>query len=75
MKKALRFILLSPIFAVMVLFDIVKFPLILLGYLPIAVLLWLSAKLSGNEGFPMREFISDFFLMGCKVCVTIWEEM
>lgn len=73
MADVLRFIVLSPLFAVLVLFDIVKLPIVVCLFLPIGLIMALATNLRG-EDFPMEDFLSDFFFLGIKSCLVIWKD-
>ena len=50
MKKWLRAIVMSPVIVVFILFDVVKFPFVVLFFAPVSGLAFLSEYKYGNKG-------------------------
>lgn len=71
LKSVLRFLLLSPVFAFLIVFDIVKIPV--LGFLifPIFALLDIAEQLRGERS-NFLEIAKEFTFMGCLTCRLIW---
>lgn len=70
MKKALRLILCIPFFVLFILFDIVKFPYIIL-FSPIWLLMALIYALEGKKSY-FLEFIFEGLTLGTRTAYKLY---
>ena len=71
MRKLLLYILSSPLFVIGLLFDLIKFPVVVVIFLPFSIFMWVLDLLRGGVILTPFEFCCDVATMG----IQMWWEV